>query len=262
MLGRAGLAHGWCVGLLLEGDWLVTGVRGGWDQEEPAESLAHEDDRAVGTHGHCAGLRYRFRMTSSDSASTRSAKTQLGKLYRQYFGRGGSASIGDARERLVNTKITNVSYEGNRERYQAAIMDQYKLYVEMADRISARRSLINAFFLTLNTGIFTVIAVFWKNRPIGPAWLLGFPLIALVGQCLAWFWLLRSYRQLNSGKYAVIGALEELLPTSPYWSAEWHVLGEGEDKVKYWPMTHLEQWVPLLFGATYIGAFLAALLTA
>jgi hypothetical protein len=46
------------------------------------------------------------------------------------------------------------------EKYQAAIMDQYKLYVEMADRTSARRSLMNTFFLTLNTGIFTVIAVF------------------------------------------------------------------------------------------------------
>jgi len=33
------------------------------------------------------------------------------------------------------------------------VMDQYKLYVEMADRVSARRSLANTFFLTLNTAI-------------------------------------------------------------------------------------------------------------
>lgn len=201
-------------------------------------------------------------MTSSGSASTSAATARLGRIYKQYFGRGSGASIEDARDGLVNAKITSASYDENHEKYQAAIMDQYKLYVEMADRISARRSLMNTFFLTLNTGIFTVIAVFWKTRPVGPAWLLVFPMIALAGECLSWFWLLRAYRQINSGKYAVVGALEELLPTSPYWRAEWHVLGEGRDKVKYWPMTHLEQWVPLLFGATYIGAFIAILVTA
>ena len=36
-------------------------------------------------------------------------------------------------------------------------MDQWKLYVEMADRVSGRRGLTNTFFLTLNTAIFTAI---------------------------------------------------------------------------------------------------------
>jgi hypothetical protein len=141
-------------------------------------------------------------------------------------------------------------------------MEQYKLCVEMADRVSARRALANTFFITLNTGVFTVLGVFWKDRPAGSTWLLAFPAVVLIAQCLAWFWLLRSYRQLNSGKYAVIGALEELLPTSPYWQAEWRALGQGHDKTKYWPLTHLEQWVPLLFGAAYLGGFITAILTA
>ncbi len=51
------------------------------------------------------------------------------------------------------------------------VMDQYKLYVEMADRVSARRSLANTFFLTLNTAIFTAIGVFWKNPPKASPWL-------------------------------------------------------------------------------------------
>ena len=99
---------------------------------------------------------------------------------------------------------------------------------------------------------------YWKDRPQGSVWLLALPAIVLVGQTLAWFWLLRSYRQLNTGKYVVIGALEELLPVSPYWRSEWVVLGQGKDKARYWPLTHLEQWVPLLFTGAYVAGFVIA----
>lgn len=144
--------------------------------------------------------------------------------------------------------------------YGTALLEQYKIYVEMADRISARRSLTNTFFLTLNSAVFTIFGVLWKDRPVGSPWWLAFPLIALLGQCVAWYWLLRSYRQLNSAKYTVIGAIEAKLPISPYWSAEWTALREGRDPRRYLPLTHLEQWVPVLFGLTYLAAFVAALI--
>lgn len=38
-----------------------------------------------------------------------------------------------------------------RETYQAVLLEQYKLCVEMADRVSARRNLTNTFFLSLNS---------------------------------------------------------------------------------------------------------------
>jgi hypothetical protein len=161
---------------------------------------------------------------------------------------------------LWNADVTATSFQEANEKYQAAILEQYKLYVEMADRASARRGLANTFFLTLNTAVFTAIAVFWKDRPQASVWLLLFPLIVLLGQCLAWFWLIRSYRQLNTGKWTVVGALEERLPASPYWRAEWRALGQGKDPSKYWPLTHLEQWIPILFAACYLGGFLAVLL--
>lgn len=144
--------------------------------------------------------------------------------------------------------------------YQAALMDQYKLYVEMADRISQRRGLANTFFLTLNSAILTLVAVFWKDQPQGLSPLLLLPALALtLGLCLAWFWVVRSYRQLNSGKFAVIGALELRLPASPWWNGEWKALrGEQKDKSTYWALAHLEIWVPLLFGLTYIYAAVVA----
>ena len=168
---------------------------------------------------------------------------------------------GGLADRLWNHGIGPADYtEPGSDKYQAAILDQYKTYVEMADRISARRALANTFFLTLNTAVFTTIGVFWEHQPDVGTWLLAFPLTALLGQCAAWYYLLRSYRQLNTAKYAVIGALEARLPAYAYSKAEWAELGEGQDRAKYWPLTHVERWVPILFGATYLGAFLAALI--
>jgi hypothetical protein len=167
----------------------------------------------------------------------------------------------DVRPNLWNADVDTASYSAENEKYQAAVLEQYKIYVEMADRISARRGLANTFFLTVNTAVFTIIGVFWKDRPQATTWLLMLPLIVLLGQCLAWFWLIRSYRQLNAAKWIVVGALEERLPASPYWRAEWKAVGEGRDPSKYWPLSHLEQWVPMLFAACYLAGFLAVILS-
>jgi hypothetical protein len=164
------------------------------------------------------------------------------------------------RERLWNQRITADSYAEPAAEYQAALLEQYKLYVEMADRISARRSMANTFFLALNTTVSTVIGVLLQHSPRSASWLLAFPLIALLGQCAAWFLIVRSYRQLNAAKYEVVGALEEGLPASPYWCAEWVALSEGRGRARYWPLTQLEQWVPILFGATYVVTFVAAMI--
>ena len=161
---------------------------------------------------------------------------------------------------LWNADVSAADYKEPADKYQAAILEQYKTYVEMADRISARRALTNTFFLTLNTAVFALIGVFLQNHQNAATWLLVFPLIALLGQCAAWFYLVRSYRQLNTAKYQVIRQLEERLPVSPYWPAEWKALGEGKDRSKYWPLTHIEQWIPILFAATYFAAFIITML--
>src|SRR5271163_3830165 len=137
--------------------------------------------------------------------------------------------------------------------YDSALLEQYKLYVEMADRISARRAGTNSAFLTLNTGIVGLISAL-HGVPAGPrAWWLAIPLVALLGECFAWFYLVRSYRLLNGAKYQVVGALEERLPASPFWRAEWWSLGEGRDRTRYWPLSHIEQWIPALFALIYCG---------
>ncbi|WP_067844421.1 RipA family octameric membrane protein [Nocardia lijiangensis] len=166
----------------------------------------------------------------------------------------------ELRHRLWNDPQEGTEPDGRTATYETAVLDQYRLYVEMADRVSARRGLTNSFFLTLNTGIFTLVAAFGKTPQDGKEGWLAIPLAAILGQCVAWLYLVRSYRLLNSAKYEVVGALEERLPASPFCRAEWWALGEGKDRARYWPLSHIEQWIPLLFALAYISGFLATVL--
>ncbi|MFD4182834.1 hypothetical protein [Rhodococcus sp. NPDC058514] len=163
----------------------------------------------------------------------------------------------ELRGRLWNDAPAQSGPDSRTTTYESAVLDQYRLYVEMADRVSARRGLANSFFLTLNTGIFTLVAAFAEAPPQDKAGWLAIPLVAILGQCFAWFYLVRSYRLLNSAKYQVVGALEERLPASPFWRAEWWALGEGKDRSRYWPLSHIEQWIPILFALAYVAGFLA-----
>src|SRR4051794_2572262 len=160
------------------------------------------------------------------------------------------------RDRLWNDAVGPVNYKDAGEKYQAAILDQYKLYVEMADRVSQRRGATNTFFLTLNSAVFTVIGVFWKAQLGGKAWLLVFPLVIALGQCAAWWSLIRTYSRLRSAKYVIIGLLEERLPACPYWRAEWIALDENQAWRKYLPVIRPEQTVPILFGLVYLVGFI------
>lgn len=209
------------------------------------------DARLVGSHAWRLHLDRVWRETGAMSR------------WNVYFQVAEPAQPDDVTPSLWNDEPTIKGYYAEDDKYQAAVMEQYKLYVEMADRISNRRGLANTFFLTLHSTILTIFAVFWKDRTGGLSpWFL-LPVLALgLGLCLAWFWQVRSYRQLNSGKFAVIGALERRLPASPWWNGEWKALrGEEQDKSTYWALSHLEIWVPLLFGVAYLSGFVVATVT-
>ncbi|MGR3939274.1 RipA family octameric membrane protein [Streptomyces sp. BRA346] len=165
------------------------------------------------------------------------------------------------RDALWNVELGPSSYAADNEQYRQAVLEQYKLYVEMADRVSARRNLANTFFLSLNSAVVAVVAaVSGRALASASAWLLLAGLAIMLGQCVAWFVMVRSYRQLNAAKYAVIGALEERLPAFAYSRAEWGALRQGRDWRTYLPLTHVEQWVPVLFCFSYLLGFCALVL--
>jgi len=137
------------------------------------------------------------------------------------------------------------------EAYQAHLLEQYKLFVESADRISQRRHQANSFFLTVNTALLAVLggilsrstqtSVLWWFLPVAAAGLV---------LCYVWYRLVLSYKGLNSGKFEVIHAIEKKLPLSLY-DAEWRQVGEGKDPKKYKPFSEIETWIPWVFVALY-----------
>jgi hypothetical protein len=139
------------------------------------------------------------------------------------------------------------------EKYLATILDQYKLYVEMTDRISSRRATTNTFFLLVNSSIFAALGSLGDDLSSARWSVITLICAMLVVECGAWYMILRSYRQLSSAKFRVIGAFEERLPATPWFHAEWTAMGSGRDKSFYWPVTQLEQWVPCIFALGYVG---------
>ncbi|MGV9213102.1 RipA family octameric membrane protein [Micromonospora sp. RB23] len=137
------------------------------------------------------------------------------------------------------------------------VFEQYKMVVEMADHLSSRRSLANTFFLGLNTTALAAFGIFSQKQPLTSTWWLLPALVALLVQCAAWHWLVRSYRQLSAAKFAVIAQMEERLPAAPF-RLEWELLEEGANWKSYLSLTHLEQVVPAALACTYIASFAAA----
>lgn len=134
--------------------------------------------------------------------------------------------------------------------FEKHLFEQYKLYVEMADRISARRMLANSFFVGAHTALITAFTVLLKEKILLPTLLGLAPFFAVILLCYVWWRVVHSYRQLNSGKFKVVHALEQMLPVAPY-DAEWEALGKGKDRKLYLPLSHIENWVPVSFGVLY-----------
>ena len=133
---------------------------------------------------------------------------------------------------------------------------QYELYLNGIEQTSNRRGKALGSLVALNSAYFTcggIILQFTEgaNR-----------IILLCGLCLLgvltsiiFFFLLRSYRQLNSAKFQVLHKIEEQLPLQPY-TEEWSIVGNGNNRSRYWPLSHLEKWIPIVFGLVYFAVFI------
>ena len=149
---------------------------------------------------------------------------------------------------------SNATYLSHSELAQNHRLEMYKLYVDMADRLSARRQQTNAFFLTLHSSAIAALCVAFSTvQHIKPTWLKSMPFLLGILMCVVWLLLINSFRQVNKAKYAVIGTLEATLPVSPLSQLEWEQLGAGRDWRSYIPMTFLEMGVPVVFALAHMG---------
>ena len=128
------------------------------------------------------------------------------------------------------------------------ILRQYEKYIDSAEKVSDRRQTANNFFLSLNsilltfTGFLTTFSFeFWHT------------ILAFAGVCISilWFLTITSFRNLNSGKFKVIYAIEKRLPLRLF-DEEWRHLGRGNKIQKYIKISLVEQGIPIIFFFLYL----------
>jgi hypothetical protein len=133
------------------------------------------------------------------------------------------------------------------DKFQEHLLEQYKLYVESAERISERRLHSSNLLLAINSSLVAVFGItlssFGHHR-----WNAAIPLTGILVS-VVWFRLIKSYKDLNTTKFEVIHELESYLPAALF-KYEWHLCGSGKHK-KYRPVTHAEQLIPILFILFY-----------
>lgn len=128
---------------------------------------------------------------------------------------------------------------------QNELLELYKLHAELADRVSGRREAANRLYVGVLTAILIFPAVLMRFGGVPDGIYIA---IGALGMLLsvAWFIVIRSYRQLNTGKFLALNELEKQL-AYPFYQKEWKFLGEGERISKYWKLTVVETFMPLVF---------------
>lgn len=140
--------------------------------------------------------------------------------------------------------------------YGQHLLEQYRLYVEMTDRISHRRQTANGFGLSINTALLGIVGlVASRCTPSQVFTMIAVISVAGLLMSYGWYRLLCSYRDLNTAKFAVIHAIEKHLPIAPY-AAEWLAAGEGKNPKLYKPFTHIEVGIPRIFMLAYLASLL------
>ncbi len=138
------------------------------------------------------------------------------------------------------------------QKYKDHLFEQYKLYVEMADNISNRRSSANGFFLTVNTFLLSGLSVASGLQSLRSSFLL--PIFgAMAGGlfCFSWILTVRSYKGLNQTKFDLINRVESRLPVALF-RTEWEILKTSQRKGQYRTLTQVENWVPKIFAFLYL----------
>ena len=140
------------------------------------------------------------------------------------------------------------------------ILELYKLHADLADRVSQRREGANRLFVSLLTGLMVFLAALLRlgTGDLHAGTVMVFFGIAGAALSVAWFIVIRSYRQLNTGKFEALHELEKKLPY-PFFQREWDLLREGRHFRRYWRLTIVETSLPIIFFLLFVGVLAFAI---
>ena len=134
------------------------------------------------------------------------------------------------------------------------ILEIYKLHAELADRVSQRRLAANRLYVSLLVGLLlfcgALLRMDGETAYVGPF----LSIVGSVGVLLAISWrvIVRSYRQLNAGKFKGLRELECALSWQ-FFQREWEHLGAGKDPGRYRRLSRVEESLPWVFLVVFVG---------
>lgn len=158
---------------------------------------------------------------------------------------------------MTNRDSKNLIHKGKYDdSFTSILIEQYKMYVQTADNISARRVTTGRYLLTLNAAL---IAVYGFQTSIFSQWYLTL-VVSITGVVvsLIWYRIIKSHSDLNSKKFEIIQKLEEHLPAALF-TEEWKIVEKGKDKA-YTKITDIERWIPFLFIGLHVVLSIVMLL--
>lgn len=141
---------------------------------------------------------------------------------------------------------TEDTYGGS---FHADLLEQYKLYVQSAENVSARRVASNRYLLALNASLVALYGV--QSAGFGQSyWTLLIPAMGIPVSFL-WYRIIKSHADLNRIKFVdVIHQLERQLPASMF-RYEWQLAQEGQGRT-YRAVTTIERRIPILFATLHV----------
>ena len=137
---------------------------------------------------------------------------------------------------------------------QIELFEIYKLHAELADRVSQRREGANRLYVSLLVGLMVFLGALLRFGvgcvPVGVILFAAGTIGSLLS--VSWYIVIRSYRQLNSGKFKALHELEKEL-AYPFFKREWDLLAEGKERSRYWKLTNVEVGLPCIFFLLFSG---------
>ena len=142
-------------------------------------------------------------------------------------------------------QFTGEDYAGS---FRADLLEQYKLYVQSAENVSARRVQSSRYLLTLNAALVALYG--FQSAGFGQSyWALVVPVVG-IAVSLLWYLIIKSHADLNRVKFGVIHEFEQHLPAAMY-RYEWRLAEDGKGK-SYRAVTAIEKWIPILFAILHV----------
>ena len=143
----------------------------------------------------------------------------------------------DGARRLNRSSPSCLNSGAQRTDFFHGLLEIYKLHAELADRVSQRREGANRLYVSLLVGLMVFLAALLRYGTGDLPAKIVLSGIGIIGALLSgsWYGIIRSHRQLNSGKFKTLHELEKKL-AYPFFTREWDLLAEGLDRRRYWKL--------------------------